>query len=396
MSQSLFLAILSISELALITTGLAVYLFLRNRRISRQRNEAESDPPRRVETIAEPQPEIQFGDYLQQNLEQTRQKLAELPEEQARILGSRLNFLQAEISAQEQAENSDAYWEQLIHGLEDLAPAKASQATDEEEKLVEADADPNGDDQPTLNELDDIDINDSAVNIPTLEDNIAKPGGVIKDPSLTIESANEDLERLRKIISRQHNTMDELKKSLQDKSTSPENNQEVAKKLEEIEVAQAQLNMCVETLEKENGRLNELIKEYEESPQQEQLIIAQQELEEANERITSLEKENSQQAEHITELESEIAELEKTLEQRSEELARVQSQEVDLSQTDDNEAHSQDSLMKEIESLTEMITQKSEELSKLQSETTDGFDFDSELPAVNGEDSEPDKAVKSS
>ena len=74
----------------------------------------------------------------------------------------------------------------------------------------------------------------------------------------------------------------------------------------------------------------------------------------------------------------------------------MQSQEVDLSQTDDNEAHSQDSLMKEIESLTEMITQKSEELSKLQSETTDGFDFDSELPAVNGEDSEPDKAVKSS
>jgi hypothetical protein len=392
MSETLLLAILSISELALITTVLAVYLFLRNRRIARERNEAAAAP---TETMAEPQPQIQFADYLQQNMENTRQKLAELPEEQAKILQTRLDFMQAEIDAQEHAENSDAYWEQLINGFDGLLPAGVSQTTAEDAMPQDTEAESTDEAAATLNELDDIDIHDSADNIPTLQDNIDEADAVRKDPSLTIETANEDLERLRKIISRQHDTMDELKKSLQDKNVDADNNPEVAKKLEEIEVAQAQLNMCVETLEKENERLNELIKGYEESPQQEQLVIAQQELEEANERITTLEKENTQQAERITELESEIAELEKTLEQRSEELARAQSQEVDLSQTDDNEEHSQDSLMKEIETLTELITQKSEELSKLQTETSDEFGFDSDLPLLDEEDSEPDKAVKS-
>jgi predicted nuclease with TOPRIM domain len=385
MSETLLLAILSISELALITTGLAVFLFLRNRRIARERDEAETNNLN--EPIDKAHAEIKFSDYLQQNMEQTRQKLTELPEEQARVLQKRLDYLQTELNAQGKVDDADAFWQQLIGGFDSLVPDPGPQAAALEKSAQEFDTDVNETGSTTLDELDDIDIQTSIDNIPTLEDNFSNTGGVKKDPSLTIESANQDLERLRKIISRQHNTMDELKKSLQGKDADLENNQEVSKKLEEIEVAQAQLNMCVETLEKENGRLNELIKGYEESPQQEQLIIAQQELEEANERISTLEKENSQQAERITELESEIAELEKALQQRSEELARVQNQEANLSQTDDNVEHSQDSLMKEIETLTQLITQKSEELSKLQSGTTDEFDFDSELAAMGTDES---------
>lgn len=391
MSETLLLAILSISELALITTGLAVFLFLRNRRIARERDDAETNLI--SEPVTEPQAEIKFADYLQQNMEQTRQKLTELPEEQARVLQKRLDVLQTELNAQGKADDADAFWQQLISGFDSLLPDAGPQSAAVEESDQQTDSDPSESGSTTLDELDDIDIHASTDNIPTLEDNVSETGGVKKDPSLTIETANEDLERLRKIISRQHNTMDELKQSLQDKN--PENSQEVSKKLEEIEVAQAQLNMCVETLEKENERLNELIKGYEESPQQEQLIIAQQELEEANERINTLEKENSEQAERITELESEIAELEKTLQQRSEELARVQNQEADLSQTDEEEEHSQDSLMKEIETLTELITQKSEELSKLQSGSGDEFDFESELPAVDIDEPSAGNAAKS-
>jgi DNA repair exonuclease SbcCD ATPase subunit len=389
MSDTLLLAILSISELALITTGVAVFLFLRYRRMSQQFRDAEAEPSI-PEEIAKPDPEINFAEYLQQNIEQTKQKLDEIPEEHARILQTRLDYLQAEVNAQEQAENSAAYWEQLISSLDGVLAGNNS-----EEIMPQAADESSDDDQPTLNELDDIDIGDSFDEIPLLEDNVSEPGGVKKDPTLTIETANEDLERLRKIISRQHDTMDELKKSLQDKNINLDNNQELSQKLEEIEVAQAQLNMCVETLEKENERLNELIKDHEDSPQQEQLTLAKQELEEANERINTLEKENSLQAERITELESEIAELEKALEQRNEELARVQNLEADLSQTDDGEEPSQDSLMKEIETLTELITQKSEELSKLQSDTTDEFGFDSELPDLEDEDTTADKALKS-
>jgi DNA repair exonuclease SbcCD ATPase subunit len=301
-----------------------------------------------------------------------------------------LDYLQAEVNAQEQAENSGAYWEQLISSLDGLLAGNNSEAI-----MPQAAGESGDHDQPTLNELDDIDIGDSFDEIPLLEDNVSEPGGVKKDPTLTIETANEDLDRLRKIISRQHDTMDELKKSLQDKNINLENNQELSQKIEEIEVAQAQLNMCVETLEKENERLNELIKDHEDSPQHEQLTLAKQELEEANERINTLEKENSLQAERITELESEIAELEKALEQRSEELARVQNLEADLSQTDDGEEPSQDSLMKEIETLTDLITQKSEELSKLQSDSTDEFGFDSELQDLEDEETPADKALKS-
>ena len=389
MSDTLLLAILSISELALITTGLAVFLFLRYRRMSQQFRDAEAEPPP-PEEIEKPDPETNFADYLQQNIEQTKQKLDELPEEHAKILQTRLDYLQAEVNAQEQAENSGAYWEQLISSLDGLLAGNNSEAI-----MPQAAGESGDHDQPTLNELDDIDIGDSFDEIPLLEDNVSEPGGVKKDPTLTIETANEDLDRLRKIISRQHDTMDELKKSLQDKNINLENNQELSQKIEEIEVAQAQLNMCVETLEKENERLNELIKDHEDSPQHEQLTLAKQELEEANERINTLEKENSLQAERITELESEIAELEKALEQRSEELARVQNLEADLSQTDDGEEPSQDSLMKEIETLTDLITQKSEELSKLQSDSTDEFGFDSELQDLEDEETPADKALKS-
>jgi len=188
--------------------------------------------------------------------------------------------------------------------------------------------------------------------------------------------------------------MDELKKSLSDKDIDIENNQELSKKLEEVEIAQAQLNMCVETLEKENERLQELIKGYEDSPQQEQLMQAQQDLEEAHERIINLEKENTLQAERIEELETEISQLQATLEQRSAELSRLQSQEADLSQPSEPEEQNQDSLMKEIETLTDLITQKSEELSKLQNENSEGFDFNAELPELTAEDTPPGKAAE--
>lgn len=383
MSETLLLAILSISELALLTTGLAVYLFMRNRRLAREKDEAEAEAEMTTpEETAPPEPQLHFADYLQQNFEQTQAKLAELSPEQATLMQTRLDFLQSEINAQKHIDEPKAYWEELMNGLAGLLPDGTAESNNAKQE--------DKDETPTLNELDDIDIDDPLDNIPTLKDNVGD--GVRKDPTITIETANEDLERLRKIISRQHDTMDELKKSLQEKDVDLGSNQELTKKLEEIEVAQAQLNMCVETLEKENERLNELLKVYDESGSQEELIATKQELEEANERISTLEKENSQQAQRIVDLESEIAELEKTLEQRSEELARVQELEVDLSQTGDNEEHSQDSLMREIESLTELITQKSEELSKLQSESADEFDFGGALPEASADESVPEKA----
>ena len=391
MSESLLIAILSISELTLITMGVAVFLFMRNRRMSKELNETPTQAPR--DEVAETVPEVTFADYLQQNIEQTKQRLSNLPDDQARILEARLGFLQAETSAQELVDDEEAYWRQLIADLETLLPENTPDIIESQVAEDPGGDQPEDDEPPTLDELDDIDIQESLDNIPVLKDSIDDPGGETHEPTSSMESASEDIERLREIINRQHNTMDELKKALQEKEIDLENNQELSKKLEEIEVAQAQLNMCVETLEKENQRLNQMIKGHEDSPQQEQLIQAKQDLDDANERIHSLEKENSLQAVRISELESEIAELEKALQQRSEELARVQHMETDLSQTDDSEQPSEDSLMKEIETLTELITQKSEELSKLQSESIDEFGFDN-LSGLDAEDPAPDKAAQ--
>ena len=415
MSESLLLTILSLGELALVTAGLAVFLFLRYRRMSQRLDQAQSE----LENSGHQQDkaEIDYSNYLQQFIQDTTDKLADSPPEQAKALQVRLAFLQAEANAQKEATNSKAYWNRLVNDLDDLLPQEALAPAEPASR--EGDSD---EDRPILNELDDIDVQSNFDNIPILENNISEDGGVNegggvrKDPSLTIESANDDMERLRKIISRQHNTMDELKKSLSDKDIDIENNQELSKKLEEVEIAQAQLNMCVETLEKENERLQELIKGYEDSPQQEQLmqaqqdleeaheriinlekentLQAQQDLEEAHERIINLEKENTLQAERIEELETEISQLQATLEQRSAELSRLQSQEADLSQPSEPEEQNQDSLMKEIETLTDLITQKSEELSKLQNENSEGFDFNAELPELTAEDTPPGKAAE--
>jgi TolA-binding protein len=391
MSEPLFFTILSLAELAFVTAGLAVFLFFRYRRMSKKLSKAQSVKSNE-DSVERKDDEINYLDFLRQNIERTESKLADLPQEQAEVLQTRVRFLQAEANAQQKEQDSDAFWNQLIDDLLGFYPNHTSA----EENLTETPQDSDSE-RPILNELDDIDIDDHYDAIPTLEDHVGvgDGDGVRRDASITLESANEDMERLRKIITRQHNTMDALKKSLNDKDIDIESNLELSKKLEEVEVAQAQLNMCVETLEKENERLNELIKEYEESPHQEQLIQAKQDLEEANERITNLEKENTQQAERITELESEISDLQKQLEQRNAELSRLQSQEADLSQTNENQEQDQDSLMKEIENLTDLITQKSEELSKLQNENSPEFEFTAGLPELETDETPPGNVAKS-
>lgn len=384
MSESLFLTILSLGELALVTAGFATFLYLRYRRVSKQLNDAKKALRQNDQNKAKNQKN--YSDYLQQYIRYTEEKLTDLPPDQKKALRARLAFLHAEVNAQKNAENSEAYWKQLIHDLNAILP---QEPPEQENPATSVSAS----DPPSLSELDDIDINSDLQIIPTLDNKTDELVGVRKDPTLTIASANEDLERLRKIISRQHNTMDELKKSLSDKDIDFQNNHELSRKLEEVEIAQAQLNMCVETLEKENERLHELLKEYEESPPQEQLLKARHDLAEANERIHDLEKENTLQGERIAQLEAEILELQAALDERNAELSRLQGEHASLSHT--SEPLDQDSLMKEIETLTELITQKSEELSRLQMEHSQEDEINGELPELTVKAANPAKAVKS-
>ncbi|WP_455203386.1 hypothetical protein [Kaarinaea lacus] len=392
MSESLLISVLSLAELALVTTGVAIFLFIRNKKLSQQQTVQAEVPASIVEA-----PEIpSLSDQLDSLIEHTKKQMQSLPEEQAQILQRRIDYLENEVAAAAD-ENSPDYWDNMCERLKALSPPAAPSAVEPEQTVEE----PPQDEGPVLNELDDIDVSDNFDDIPILEDKVDHGDEGAKEPNITIETANDDIRRLRSIISRQHDSMDELKKSLSQKDIDLETNAQLAKKLEEVEVAQAQLNMCVETLERENERLNEMLGEFENSPNTEEFNNTKQQLEEAQERITNLERENTLQAERIESLEHEITDLETQLQQRTEEFERIKSSEVDLSQTDDTSSDSQDpdTLLQEIESLTDLITQKSEELSRLQNQQTDDFENfvnESDLPEINlDEDTEvgADKAV---
>ena len=74
MSESLFFTILTLSELAFVTAALAVYLFFRNRNMSRELNDAQTQAPSNG-AIEVDKDELNYLDCLQQNIDHTKNKL---------------------------------------------------------------------------------------------------------------------------------------------------------------------------------------------------------------------------------------------------------------------------------------------------------------------------------
>lgn len=71
------------------------------------------------------------------------------------------------------------------------------------------------------------------------------------------KTSEEEIARLRQIITRQYSSLDELKDALTHSGASEEQTQELASKLHAVERSQKELQTCVEVLELENHRLSE-------------------------------------------------------------------------------------------------------------------------------------------
>jgi len=167
MSEATLLSILFLGELAMVATGLAIYLFLRNRRITQHFKAAKTVLDHYY--WKKTKDDVQYANYLQQHIDDTKEKLTSIPPKQVRALQARLVFLRAEARAQKEVENSDAFWNHLINDLDGLL---LDETINEVAKNVAKDI--GSDDSDVFNELDAIDISRNIDNIPTLEKHVSQ------------------------------------------------------------------------------------------------------------------------------------------------------------------------------------------------------------------------------
>ena len=329
MTTNTLLMYMTTGEIAILAIVVSIYLVLRARK-----NKHTSVTHKVVTTVTPTAAEPGLELKIQQLIQQTRKRLNGSNEQETQVLEARIQFLEAEAALLSDDPLKDAYWASVSEHLASLFPA----ITDTNEET-----------QDTLAELDDIDTNE-------------KPKG-----SIQIDTSREEIGRLRNIISRQHGSIDDLKHTLLDQQLSATQSEALSKKLEQIEVAHAQLNMCVEVLEKENHRLNELLESSDQGSDS-NLEEARQQLHDANERIDDLVHENASKSERIEELESEISSLQEQLEEHERQLRQAELMNADLSLTEsDNPIADPDVLREQIESISELLMRKSGELQLLQS-----------------------------
>lgn len=346
MSATTVLVYLTLAEVGLLAIVASIFLIIRARKLKHAAKPATQKVTQTlVKTVA-----ADIGSHINKLIQQTRSKLEHCDDNQTRFLEARLHFLEAEAVLLAQDPDADEYWQEVSDRLARLFPP--SSEPQEDTALAELDA------LDELDELEPVEMESDA------EDEDEKQKG-----SITIDTSQQELGRLRNIISRQHGAIDELKQLLDEKSESSEQAEKLAKKLEQIEVAHAQLNMCIDVLEKENTRLKQKLKKpiVDSDASQEELQETRKKLDIANTRIDDLEEENNVKTERINELETEISSLQTSLQEHKEALKRAELLSADLSRIDDEPETDPEVLKKQIEDITELLMMKSNELQQLQS-----------------------------
>ena len=211
------------------------------------------------------------------------------------------------------------------------------------------------DNENIIDEVSSEEENDYGEDIPILQDTIE-----LDAPLITGELKNESAEigKIRNIVSSLHGTIEELKQFSDEHELDADAGEYLTTKLEEIEISNARLNLCTETLERDNARLLELVNQKEEEPQEAENIDSEK---------SSVEViPEKDRKEKIELLEVELSSLEKRLNDKTNHLDDLQSQDSEVSHTEgDDSTQIFDQLMREIDNLTELLTVKSEELSKL-------------------------------
>ncbi len=383
----ILVAFLTLAELLVIALCVIGLLGLRLRSVAR-----EAKRLARLQA-KEKQPFDPFS-YFTQAVKNTENLLNNADDKHISELRVRLCYLQAELNAVAQ-NDYEGFWRQLYRGLAPLLPepvlAKAAKA-----------------EPPPLAELDDPDpMTDPDSAIPTLEAQVT--------PAHT---ASNEVIRLRKLIGRQHQTIEELKQVMLGCSLSADDAHVLELSIQDVEVAHAQLNIGLDSIERENSRLHsaltavpvsapvntaaaELAAEFEAQLPQDNTEV--EEVREATEAFNEEAIEFSETDDdpldaeaQIEALTMEIAELDEHLQQRSEDLRRLESLDMDLSHDEATEvAEDPEQVRAEIEIITEMLAARREDLAQLSPESivdvhakaaNDDSAEAEEFPAVDWED----------
>jgi len=249
-------------------------------------------------------------------------------EKQIKVLSERLLVLNSELlTIPEYLGNDENYWSSIYTRYAELAPHNAQVTTevDSVESLEEIETI----DEAMLLSLGDMENDYSAAISPELgletDNNSAVVNGDEKNSQeLNIkDTASEEIGRLRDIISRQYNSIDELKISIKDIQAlgTDADNQTIHEKLITLNNQtgtllneQEQLNMCIDVLEKENLRLGEEILRYqsEEAVSKEDLNninVGKKDAAQSQSIMEGLIQTNKEQLQCISILEDEISSL---------------------------------------------------------------------------------------
>lgn len=183
MSTFAIIALLSISEIALLTTAMAIFLFVRSRR---HKNLYDLKSHTHVKMVDAPH--AGFPDFLEKYMLNTEKRMQACGPEEMYLLSKRLEFLQSELQAFQDTDDDDVYWSGICDRMSKLVTPQQLEHTATE--------------NDTLNELDDIDnpIN-SESELPVLDEQVS-PETPPPRGSVSVDTAKDEIRRQRKIIGR--------------------------------------------------------------------------------------------------------------------------------------------------------------------------------------------------
>lgn len=275
MTVSSLLIYMTLGEIAVLAIAVSIFFLIRARNTRRSTA---------AHKIPSPAFESSLTSQIQELIRQTRKRINNGQEDDNRVLEARIQFLEAEAALLSGDPHQETYWARVSQQLSSLFPANSR--------------------------------NEHARTKDNGIKNNHRGSGKGKD-AINTGSRREDISRLRKIIDRQHDAINDLKQSLAKQKLSSTQSDELKRKLGEIELAHIQLNMCVKVLTMENRRLNELL---------------------TDKGIDLLKQENNSGSQRIAELEKEIQNLEKQLQERDEQLQQVELRSPGLSFRDNDTA----------------------------------------------------------
>jgi len=290
------LIMLSLTEFLMLAIIALVYLFRKNKNLKNvivklkvliRTNKSSKSQLQQVTTYMQEQ--IALSELQYATLSNSKDP-DETTKKNIQTLSGRLMVLNSELlTLPEYIENDDSYWSNIYARYAELTPAANNSTTDggntaesvaagsvetleeieaiSEDMLLSLGESSDEYDKIEFDSISEIETDTDHSKVSTVENS-----GDQETPELKInDTVNEEIDRLRQIISRQFSSIDELKLSVNDIQglSKDEDNQALSDKFTRLKQQmdtllneQEQFNMCINVLEQENLRLSEEILQY--------------------------------------------------------------------------------------------------------------------------------------